>query len=265
MAMQSSTLPKWRTIFDVPVAVLGYTEAADLVASTLEAKSFLRINFLNANNANISANSPELTAVLQRSVVLSDGVGLDVASRMLYGAPFPANLNGTDLVPRLLSNLLKPMTVGLVGSTWAVVTEAALRFAEIAPQHSFIVFSDGYFTAENQQKVISKINAIKPDVLLVGMGTPQQELWTDEHIGASECSVVITVGALFDFVSRRVARAPKLLRSLKLEWLFRLALEPRRLARRYVIGNPAFILRTLRQKATGKAVKQNESSRTKNV
>ena len=265
MAMQSSHLPQWRTIFDVPVAALGYAEAALLVADTLASKSFLRVNFLNANNANISANSPELTAALQRSVVLSDGVGLDVASRMLYGAPFPANLNGTDFVPRLLKDLPQPLTIGLVGSALEVVTEAALRFADIAPQHNFIVISDGYFTVDTQQKVMRNIHAAKPDILLVGMGTPQQEVWTDEYIGQNECTIVFTVGALFDFVSRRVSRAPVLFRSLKLEWLFRLALEPRRLFKRYVLGNPAFILRTLRQKATGKAVKQNDISRTKNA
>jgi exopolysaccharide biosynthesis WecB/TagA/CpsF family protein len=257
MAMQSSQLPEWRTIFDIPVAALGYLEAAQLVADTLESKSFLRVNFLNANNANISANSPELTAALKRSVVLSDGVGLDVASRVLYGAPFPANLNGTDFVPRLLKDLPQSLTIGLVGSALDVVSEAAAQFAIIAPQHQFIVISDGYFTIQTQAKVMGNIHAAKPDILLVGMGTPQQEVWTDEFIGQNECTIVFTVGALFDFISHRVPRAPLALRSLKLEWLFRLAVEPRRLARRYILGNPAFILRTLRQKALGKAVKQN--------
>jgi exopolysaccharide biosynthesis WecB/TagA/CpsF family protein len=265
MAMQSSQLPQWRTIFDVPVAALGYSEAAQLVKDTLAAGSFLRVNFLNANNANISANSPELTAALKRSVVLSDGVGLDVASRMLYGAPFPANLNGTDFVPRLLKDLTQPLTIGLVGSALDVVTEAALRFADIAPQHRFVVISDGYFTADNQAKVMGNIHAAKPDILLVGMGTPQQEVWTDEFIEPSECAIVFTVGALFDFVSRRVARAPMAFRNLKLEWLFRLALEPRRLFRRYIVGNPVFILRALRQKALGKTVKQNDVPRVNNA
>jgi exopolysaccharide biosynthesis WecB/TagA/CpsF family protein len=262
MAMQTSELPQWRTIFDVPVAALGYQEAARLVVDILAAKSFLRVNFLNANNANISANSPKLTAALQQSVVLSDGVGLDVASRMLYGAPFPANLNGTDFVPRLLKDLPQSLTIGLVGSELDVVTEAALRFAEIAPQHNFIVISDGYFTAETQEKVMRNIHAAKPDILLVGMGTPQQEVWTSEFIGPDECTIVFTVGALFDFISRRVARAPIAFRTLKLEWLFRLALEPRRLFRRYVLGNPAFILRAFKQKLLGKAVKQNDVART---
>lgn len=265
MALQTSQLPNWRTIFEVPVAALGYVEAAKLVTDTLAAKSFLRVNFLNANNANISANSPELTSALQRSVVLSDGVGLDVASRLLYGAPFPANLNGTDFVPRLLKELPQPLIIGLVGSQLEVVTEAALRFADIAPQHTFIVISDGYFTPDSQERVMRNIRAAKADILLVGMGTPQQEVWTDEFIGPDECTIVFTVGALFDFVSRRVARAPMVFRNLKLEWLFRLALEPRRLFRRYVLGNPAFLLRALRQKALGKAVKQNDLPRSDNA
>ncbi|MGL4406377.1 MAG: WecB/TagA/CpsF family glycosyltransferase, partial [Notoacmeibacter sp.] len=191
--------------------------------------------------------------------------GLDVASRVLYGSPFPANLNGTDFVPRLLKEIPQSLTVGLVGSALEVVNEAALRFADIAPQHRFIVISDGYFSEKTEEKVMSNIHAVKPDILLVGMGTPSQELWTDEHIGAEECTIVFTVGALFDFVSRRVTRAPLILRNLKLEWLFRLALEPRRLFKRYVLGNPAFILRAIWQKLSGKAVKQNDVSSTKNA
>lgn len=262
MLMQTSELPRWRTIFDVPVAALGYAQAAALVAQALSEKSFLRVNFLNANNANIAVNSPELTAALNRSLVFSDGIGLDVASRVLYGEPFPANLNGTDFVPHFLTEFSQPLTIGLVGASQEVVNEAALRFAKIAPQHSFVVISDGYFSQSTQEKVLSKISAIKPDILLVAMGTPTQELWTDQFIGPDQCTVVFTVGALFDFISRRVRRAPWVLRKLKLEWLFRLALEPRRLFNRYIIGNPMFILRALRQKALGKAVKQNDAERT---
>ncbi len=261
MEKQSLGLPQWRNIFDVPVAALGYSEAAQMVKDSLASKTFLRVNFLNANNANISANSPELTAALKRSVVLSDGVGLDVASRFLYGAPFPANLNGTDLIPRLIQDLEQPLIIGLVGSALDVVTEAAIRFAEIAPQHRYVVISDGFFTVKTQERVLTKIHLTKPDILLVGMGTPSQELWTDEFIGQDHCSVVFTVGALFDFVSRRVTRAPLVIRSLRLEWLFRFLLEPRRLFQRYILGNPMFILRALRQKLSGKAIKQSDKPR----
>jgi exopolysaccharide biosynthesis WecB/TagA/CpsF family protein len=261
MLTQTSQLPQWRAIFDVPVAALGYAQAATLVSQALAEKSFLRINFLNANNANITVSFPELTAALNRSVVLSDGIGLDVASYILYGASFPANLNGTDFVPSLLAELPQSLTIGLVGSTQEVVNEAALRFAKIAPQHSFVAISDGYFTHSDQEKVLSKISALKPDILIVAMGTPIQELWADQFIGPDQCTVVLTVGALFDFISLRIRRAPLMLRKLKLEWLFRLALEPRRLFRRYVLGNPVFIFRALRQKALGKAAKQNDTAR----
>lgn len=262
MAMHSAQLPNWRTIFDVPVAAIGFAEASQLVQESLSAKTFVRVNFLNANNANISASSDRLTSALKRSVVLSDGVGLDIASRVLYGSPFPANMNGTDFIPRLLKDLTQPLTIGLVGSTLDVVTEAAVQFTAIAPQHRFVVISDGFFPAKNVEKVIETIHLAKPDILLVGMGTPSQELWADEFIGETECTVVFTVGALFDFISRRVVRAPQTLRNLKLEWLFRLALEPRRLFRRYVLGNPIFIFRALRQKVLGKSVEQSKEPRS---
>jgi exopolysaccharide biosynthesis WecB/TagA/CpsF family protein len=238
--------PKWRRIFEVPVAALGYHEARDIVLHALESKTFLRINFLNANNANISATTPELSKVLNRSLVLSDGVGLDVASRLLYGAPFPANLNGTDFVPKLLIDAQTSLKIGLLGASREVVDAAAKRFAGIAPQHKFIVIGDGYFSDDASQ--VERIKAAQLDVLLIGMGTPRQEIWADQFISAEQCTVVMTVGALFDFIAMRVPRAPTIFRDLKLEWLFRLALEPRRLAKRYLVGNPVFLARALKQK-----------------
>jgi exopolysaccharide biosynthesis WecB/TagA/CpsF family protein len=245
------TSANWRSIVDVPVAALGHQEASALIRETVASRGFMRINFLNANNANIAAGDEALREALGGSLVLSDGIGLDLASRMLYGAPFPANLNGTDFIPRLLAETSAPMIVGLVGATADALAAAAAQFAIIAPQHRFVAISDGYFT--DDAATAAKIRVVRPDLLLVGMGTPRQEIWSARHVGESDCSVVVTVGALFDFIAMRVPRAPLFMRRWKVEWLFRLALEPRRLARRYLLGNPLFLYRALRQKLAGRA------------
>jgi hypothetical protein len=82
-------------------------------------------------------------------------------------------------------------------------------------------------------------------VLLVGMGTPLQELWVDHYFDRLDAHVVWTVGALFDYVSGRVQRAPHWMADHGLEWIFRLAIEPRRMWRRYLLGNPVFLWRVL--------------------
>lgn len=249
MSRTSAQLRDSRTIFDVPVAALGFAQASALVLDALGGADVLRINFLNANNANLADGNPALVKALRRSVVLSDGAGLNLASRVLYGAPFPANLNGTDFVPHLLRQLPAGTRIGLVGGRPDVLAEARDGFAAIAPQLVVTAIHDGYFPQEGSAAIAARIAAVRPDILLVAMGTPRQELWADQWLDERHAGVIITVGALFDFVAQRVPRAPKLMRSLGVEWAFRLALEPRRLFKRYVVGNPMFVGRVLRQRA----------------
>ena len=89
------------------------------------------------------------------------------------------------------------------------------------------------------------INERKPDILLVGMGTPKQEHWVQAYADRLDVGVLWTVGALFDYVSGRVPRAPGWLSDNGLEWIFRLGVEPNRMWRRYLIGNPMFLSRVL--------------------
>jgi len=91
------------------------------------------------------------------------------------------------------------------------------------------------------------INDVAPDVLWVGLGCPKQEHWMYEHKGVIKVSVMIGVGAAFDFLSGRVRQAPKWMQNMGLEWLFRLFQEPRRLSYRYLVHNPLVALHLLLQ------------------
>lgn len=204
--------------------------------------------FLNANNANISIKDEAYTDALSRAKVLPDGFGIDIASKITRGKMFPANLNGTDFVPSLLVYVQEPLTVALIGGKGDVVDKAAENFHQKTPWHKFVVISDGFFGPQGTQSVLDDLSALKPDILLVGMGSPVQEKWVDQNIQPEHGKLVFTVGALFDFVSNGMPRAPDRWRKLRLEWLYRLVNEPRRLWRRYIIGNPLFIWHVLRQK-----------------
>lgn len=204
--------------------------------------------FLNANNANISIKDDVYRDALSRAKVLPDGFGIDIASKITRGKMFSANLNGTDFVPSLLVYAQEPLTVALVGSQGDIPDKAAQIFYEKTPWHKFVVISDGYFGPQGTQSVLDDLSALKPDVLLVGMGSPIQEKWVDQHIKPEHGKMVFTVGALFDFVSNDMPRAPERWRRLRIEWVYRLVNEPRRLWRRYIIGNPLFIWHVVRQK-----------------
>ncbi|MBW3098000.1 WecB/TagA/CpsF family glycosyltransferase [Pseudohoeflea coraliihabitans] len=234
-------------ILGIKVRSLGFEEAlADLEATLRDAPAQRRINFLNANNSNLAATNKAYRAVLSRSEVLADGVGVDVAAQLLEGCKFPANLNGTDLVPALLVHLKDPCRIALIGAEQAVLEKACANFQQLAPWHTFRALSDGYFDRNASENLLAELAAFEPDITLVAMGSPAQELWIDQHFEPRHGRLVFGVGALFDFVSGKVRRAPSLMRELRLEWLYRLYLEPSRLWRRYILGNPVFLLRVLR-------------------
>ena len=94
--------------------------------------------------------------------------------------------------------------------------------------------------AEDQQ-LVNTINSATPDIVWIGLGTPKQERWMAEHVGRIEAPVMIGIGAAFDFVSGAKRQAPRWMQRYGLEWLFRLASEPQRLGRRYLLNNPAFV------------------------
>lgn len=205
----------------------------------------LRLAFVNAHGSNIAAKDDTYRDALRGFMLLNDGVGLDIAARILTGTKFPENLNGTDFIPRYLSETRHHLRIALLGSKPGVADVAAKMLAKHCPQHTFAITRHGYFSDAEATSVVQDIKLAQADLLLVGLGNPQQELWIARHLEATGCKAAIGVGALFDFLAERVPRAPSLIRRLRLEWVFRLALEPVRLGRRYLVGNPLFLARVV--------------------
>lgn len=237
-----AVLASRRAIFDLPVCDLGWDDALVFINELLSMPvGQTSISFVNAHNMLLALRDEEYRDILSQNLVLPDGIGLNIASKIAHGSPFPANLNGTDFVPALLTFMEQPRRIGLIGGTRAVVERAAVNFRRHAPWHEFIVISDGFFDKNEPSAVLAEVAAQDLDIVIVGMGTPLQEKWAHKHIRADHARLVLTVGALFDFVSGSVPRAPKLVRSMRLEWAYRLVQEPGRLWRRYALGIPAFL------------------------
>lgn len=237
-----------RDILGVKVAVLDKSRAISLIEARLKSGAFTRLAFLNAHCSNVAWRDSDYRAALSSFLVLADGVGVDLASRALHGEEFPENLNGTDFVPEMLASIGMPLKVGLLGSTRENVARSAEAFRRLAPQHEFAVVSDGYFSEADIGAILERIKTMKLDVLLVAMGVPLQEVFIAGQVNEGHVRVAAGVGALFDFMSGAVPRAPEWVRHWRLEWLFRLMQEPRRLWRRYIIGNPLFMTRVFLRK-----------------
>ena len=243
----------WLDILGIPVADLGYTQALDFIEARIERRDYTPVAFLNANNANIAIEDPEFARTLDRFLILSDGVGVDMAAKILHGRMFKANLNGTDFIPALLAHCGQSLKVGLIGARREVAEAACAKFTFDNPRHEFRVISDGYFKAGDEDAIRQRTADFAPDIVLVAMGVPRQEQFANRVLLAGTCMVPFCVGALFDLHTGIIPRAPEWMRSTRTEWVFRLWKEPKRLWRRYVMGNPLFLLRVIKCRFTGKS------------
>lgn len=231
----------------VRVRVLGYGKALDLVAGMIGEGGERIVAFCNAHTVNLARRDAAFRDALGRAVVLNDGVGLDLGRRILHGARFPANLNGTDFTPALLEHAPGPLKVFLLGSPPGVAERAAAALARRFPRHRIVGTRDGFFPPAEGGAVARAIAETGADLVLVGMGQPRQELWAARHAAASG-ALALCIGAYLDFAAGAVRRAPGLVQAMRIEWAYRLAQEPRRLAGRYLLGNFRFMLGVARDK-----------------
>ena len=180
-------------------------------------------------------------------LLLNDGVGVSLAARLVAGRGFAENTNGTDFVPRLLQEIDRDLSVYLLGGTPEVVARAA-TFVEAMPRRRVVGANDGFSIWQDEARVVAAINAARPDILLVGFGNPRQERWILDNRRRLDVATILAVGALFEWITGSRKRAPLVLQRARLEWLYRLAIEPRRLVRRYTIDVVRFFALVLRER-----------------
>ncbi|WP_068116716.1 WecB/TagA/CpsF family glycosyltransferase [Tropicimonas marinistellae] len=215
----------------------------DVVEQLLDGQRH-RVAFLNAHCANImSRDAAYAEALATADLVLPDGIGIELAARMT-GQRLTENLNGTDFTPLLLREAARRgLTVYLFGAAKGVAEEAANRLCLDIPGLRIVGTRDGFEGAANDDEAIEAINASGADIVIVAMGVPRQDLWLAKNAHRLSATVCLGVGALLDFLAGRVERAPEAVRRIKMEWVWRLAMEPRRMAGRYLIGNFTFMAR----------------------
>jgi N-acetylglucosaminyldiphosphoundecaprenol N-acetyl-beta-D-mannosaminyltransferase len=211
---------------------------------SLADRKTINLYFLNDHGFNIAQKDHDYNAVLNRAdYLLNDGIGIKLGAK-LWGVNLQENLNGTDLIPLLLQICAEnSFSVYLLGSTQEIVRSASQKIKEQHPNLIIAGMHDGYFSSDSE--VVSAINQSCADVLLVGMGMPLQEKFIDRNSEVLKPLVRIAVGGFIDFASGTKPRAPKIMRRLNLEWLFRMALEPRRMWKRNIVGHAQFFTKVI--------------------
>jgi N-acetylglucosaminyldiphosphoundecaprenol N-acetyl-beta-D-mannosaminyltransferase len=233
---------------------IGMGELVDAILAAVHARTPTRVAFVNPDCVNIAARDPQYRALLAGfHWVCPDGIGMKIAGRILQ-RPIRQNLNGTDLFPRLCAALAASgQSLYLLGARPGVAAAVARWARQHYPGLRIAGHCSGYYRPESEAEVVAAIRRSKADVLLVAMGVPRQEMWLKRHLAASGAVVGIGVGGLFDFYAGRIPRAPLWLREIGGEWIWRLAQEPRRMWRRYLVGNFVFLWRVLRERRSAAA------------
>jgi N-acetylglucosaminyldiphosphoundecaprenol N-acetyl-beta-D-mannosaminyltransferase len=201
-----------------------------------------KVMYVNAHCMVISRNDETYRHILNNAdLVYADGVSLVWGARLL-GRSLPGRLTAADFMPRFFSLFAeKGLRVYMLGAEPGVAEAAAQRLQRDNPWLEIAGTHHGYFQEWEAERIIEGINKTHAQIVMVGMGVPYQEKWIEQHYEQMNASVIWGVGALFDFLSGRLARGPQWLLDSGFEWLCRLLTEPRRLWRRYLLGNVLFM------------------------
>ena len=237
-------------LLDLQFQNLRMKDAVTNLQQRIETGTKTQVSFVNPDCFNKIFSDKDYYSVLQNSDLLfPDGIGVNIACKIL-NTPLNENINGTDMLPFLCQMAEKNnFSIFLLGGKPGIPDKVSKNLTQKFKDLDIAGFHDGYFDRTREEGyVIDEINQSKADILLVAFGAPFQEKWISDHKNQLNCKIMMGVGGLFDFFSGNIPRAPKWMREMGLEWIFRLLQEPKRMWRRYIIGNPLFLFRVLRWK-----------------
>ena len=240
-------------VLGVRVASLSMEELTHRVVRLAQERAHALILNVNVHCLNLAYRLPWLRDTLNGAeLVFCDGAGVVLGARLL-GQRIRRRITYAEWMWHLAAAASQAdLSIAFVGARPGVAARAADRLCERYPNLRAQALHNGYFdkgddSSENTA-VIASINALRPDILVIGFGMPLQEQWLKANWHRIDAGVALTGGGVFDYVSGSRRRAPEWMTQHSLEWLGRLLIEPRRLWRRYLIGNPLFLWRVLKQR-----------------
>lgn len=244
-------------ILGVQVHPLTVDQLHEELAQLIETDAHAEVLHVNVHGMNLSADNPWLRDYLnQAEIVFCDGAGIILGARIL-GQHIPERITYADWMWQLGEFVAeRGYTLYFLGAGPGVAQRAAECMQERIPSLKIVGLRDGYFEKVNghpeNEAVIREINEKRPNILVVGMGMPVQERWLHDNWGRIDANIALTGGAVFEYLSGNLRRAPTWMTNNGLEWLGRLVIDPGRLWQRYLVGNPVFLARVLRERFFGR-------------
>lgn len=244
---------KSTSILGTRVDLINQDELIDHILNTIHEQKRAVCAYVNVHAINLAQKESWFKEFINQSdVVFCDGFGVKWAASFLNAKDL-TRLTPPDWFDLLAEKCAQQgISMFFLGTKQDVIEKARDLAVKKHPDLNIAGIQHGFFdksggSTENQ-KVVEALNSLQPDILIVGFGMPAQEKWIMENWDDLQVRVVIPVGAFFDYYAGETIRAPKWITDNGLEWLGRLIIEPRRLWKRYLIGNPIFIWRVLIQK-----------------
>jgi N-acetylglucosaminyldiphosphoundecaprenol N-acetyl-beta-D-mannosaminyltransferase len=238
-------------LFDVNIDVMNQDLLLNRIDSFLNDSKKHKIMHVNIHTLNVVWKDADLKEILNNSdLVYCDGDGVRLGARFL-GFHLPERMTGADWIYDLCNMCEeKGYSIYLLGGKPGVAQEAAQILINRYPRLKITGTQQGYFEKFDgkDNAIIAEINNKSPDILLVGFGSPMQEKWIDNNFKDLNIRIVWAMGAVLDYISGNVSRAPWIMRKYGLEWFYRLILEPNRMWRRYILGNAYFAYKLIKEK-----------------
>jgi len=239
------------SIFDINIDIININGLLNQVQKYLYARGKKVVMYANVHTLNLANKDKEYKSILNSAdLVYCDGGGVRIGASIL-GKYLPERMTGADWIWDFADMCSQNgYSLYLLGGDRGVAEHAAEKLREKYQNLNIAGLHHGYFMKRGNENdnVINIINQKKPDILLVGFGSPLQEKWINENFKNINSSVLWAVGAMMDFVSGKTRRGPQWMLENNMEWLYRLIIEPRRLWRRYIIGNIYFYLKIIKIK-----------------
>ena len=239
---------KTTNVLGVDIACAAFQDILHFVGQWRVSGGQYTVLYANAHTINTACEDAEYRRILnQADLVYCDGMGAVWASSMLGGCRLEKNTGADWIVPFCEYAEHEGISLYLLGGKPGVAKIARQSLQNLYTTLKIVGISDGYFIDNSEQVVLHDIVEAQPDVVFVGMGSPTQEKWISRHREEITAPVCWGVGALFDYVAEVEPRVPSWMNAAGLEWLWRLILNPSGKWKRYLLGNPLFIYRVLRE------------------
>ncbi len=237
------------TILNTIIDVLSTNETIELVEKYVKTKTPLHLMGVNADKINeINKNEKMKEIINSCGIINADGASVVLASKYLK-KPLPERVAGIDLMLELVKiSEIKKYKIYLLGAKQEIVEKTRDVLKERFPNLIITGIHNGYIKKEEWKKLSNDIKGKQPDFVFVGITSPLKEYLIEYLQNNGNNCVFMGVGGSFDVISGNIPRAPKWMQKMNLEWLFRVMHEPKRLFKRYFVGNFKFIKSVIKEK-----------------